>query len=389
MNKEKKDVIERVKQMVADGQMSQDVVERYFPDFPELEEYGDERVRQDLLTLCINLRNGDCVYPPDKPEILEKAISWLEKQGQVKESEISQHENKSCKEICYSLTRDEDERIRKAIIEHFKYHIEEMKQYGSDDYEAEIEELSKYIAWLEKQGEQKTILDAAIVFDWLKKHAKSYVKCEYNEFHHTVEYDGSINVDEMVSDLECYLGQSEQEPAYTVDAPLCESNNGKPVYYEDLKSEDIDAEKASEEYRKYRMSCGITDPVMLGEIESAYYEGATRQISDKWSESDKDRIKELVALIRHSNYTNGVKRKVISWIESLKDRIVPQPKQEWSEEDENGLGNALWAIQQARTIAKDENDMGNLWSAEKWLRTLKERLQRRGEEPSIVKWARK
>ena len=320
MNKEKKDVIERVKQMVADGQMSQDVVERYFPDFPELEEYGDERVRQDLLTLCINLRNGDCVYPPDKPEILEKAISWLEKQGQVKESEISQHENKTCEENADSLTRnngqkpaewsEDDENIRKAIIEHFNYNIEELKQSGCDGYEAEIEELSKYIAWLEKQSEQKP-------------------------------------------------------------------------------TEDVDAAKASEEYRNYRMSCGITDPIMLGEIESAYYEGATRQISAKWSESDNDRIKELVALIRHSNYTNGVKRKVISWIESLKDRIVPQPKQEWSEEDENGLGNALWAIQQARTIAKDENDMGNLWSAEKWLRTLKERLQRRGEEPSIVKWARK
>ena len=45
----------------------------------------------------------------------------------------------------------------------------------------------------------------------------------------------------------------------------------------------------------------------------------------------------------------------------------------WSEEDEVGLGDAMWAIEQARTIAKDENDMGNLWYAEHWLKTLKER----------------
>ena len=48
---------------------------------------------------------------------------------------------------------------------------------------------------------------------------------------------------------------------------------------------------------------------------------------------------------------------------------------EWSEEDEVGLGDALWAIKQARTIAKDENDMGNLWCAERWLKSLKGRVQ--------------
>ena len=47
----------------------------------------------------------------------------------------------------------------------------------------------------------------------------------------------------------------------------------------------------------------------------------------------------------------------------------------WSEDDETGFGDALWAVQQARTIAKDENDMGNLWYAEYWLKSLKERMK--------------
>ena len=50
---------------------------------------------------------------------------------------------------------------------------------------------------------------------------------------------------------------------------------------------------------------------------------------------------------------------------------IKQKPTEWSEEDEAGLGNALWAIQQAKTIAKDENDMGNLWHAENWLKSLR------------------
>lgn len=49
-------------------------------------------------------------------------------------------------------------------------------------------------------------------------------------------------------------------------------------------------------------------------------------------------------------------------------KAIDLTRQEWSEEDEIGLGNALWAIEQARTIVKDENDMGNLWHAEKWLK---------------------
>lgn len=47
----------------------------------------------------------------------------------------------------------------------------------------------------------------------------------------------------------------------------------------------------------------------------------------------------------------------------------------WSKEDEAGFGDAMWAIEQARTIAKDENDMGNLWYAEKWIKSIKDRVQ--------------
>lgn len=46
----------------------------------------------------------------------------------------------------------------------------------------------------------------------------------------------------------------------------------------------------------------------------------------------------------------------------------------WTEEDETGFEDTLWAINKARVLAKDENDMGNLWYAENWLRELKERI---------------
>ena len=55
--------------------------------------------------------------------------------------------------------------------------------------------------------------------------------------------------------------------------------------------------------------------------------------------------------------------------------VYGEQKPAWSEDDEVGLGDAMWAIKQAKTIAKDENDMGNLWYAERWLKSIKGRVQ--------------
>lgn len=48
-----------------------------------------------------------------------------------------------------------------------------------------------------------------------------------------------------------------------------------------------------------------------------------------------------------------------------------RPKQEWSEEDEIYLQDALWCIKQASKVARGENDMGACWSAERWLKSLR------------------
>ena len=89
----------------------------------------------------------------------------------------------------------------------------------------------------------------------------------------------------------------------------------------------------------------------------------------KESEDEKIR-KDIVFYIAANHKDDGEKARWLYWLEKLSEQ-----KSAWSEEDEAGLGDALWAVQQARTLAKDENDMGNLWYAEKWLNSLKSRLQ--------------
>ena len=95
-----------------------------------------------------------------------------------------------------------------------------------------------------------------------------------------------------------------------------------------------------------------------------------------WSEED-ERIYQ--SIMDDSVQENQLNDKQTNWLRDIKYRYFPQPKQEWSEEDEIGFRDAMWAIEQARTIAKDENDMGNIWYAENWLKSLEDRVQPKQE----------
>lgn len=86
-------------------------------------------------------------------------IDWLEKQGKVKESAISQRENQTCKENDDSLTsedeiipdknevRDKDEIIRKRILISTQKDIAATRKAGWS-----TNNLEECIAWLKKQG---------------------------------------------------------------------------------------------------------------------------------------------------------------------------------------------------------------------------------------------
>lgn len=68
--------IDVVKQMVADGQVSQEVAEKYFP---ELKESEDERIRKSLLDYLYTLPN----HFSHNGGLVTDWIAWLEKQGQT------------------------------------------------------------------------------------------------------------------------------------------------------------------------------------------------------------------------------------------------------------------------------------------------------------------
>ena len=113
----------------------------------------------------------------------DSCIDWLEKQGQAKETAISQ-DNKTCKENDDSLT-DEDEMIRKALIGIITNYVDNSNTFKP-----------KMIAWLEKQGKQKPIdkLDPLIDEEidlWIK---------ENTDIHHN-----NNDIVELMRDMSYYV----------------------------------------------------------------------------------------------------------------------------------------------------------------------------------------
>ena len=92
-------------------------------------------------------------------------------------------------------------------------------------------------------------------------------------------------------------------------------------------------------------------------------------------------VKEVCGLSHYINTCN--KRMDMSYTDANFE-LVEQKPAEWSEEDETGLADTMWAVKQARTITKDENDMGNLWYAERWLKSLKDRYTWKPSDEQIT-----
>ena len=64
-------------------------------------------------------------------------------------------------------------------------------------------------------------------------------------------------------------------------------------------------------------------------------------------------------------------KKEIDWLKSLKDRVQPQPKQEWSEEDEKMKRLIISTLTSMGTLNLERYHNMNLDEVKKWLKSLK------------------
>ncbi len=160
----------------------------------------------------------------------------------------------------------------------------------------------EFIAWLKKQGEKKPVLDNALkeAFD---KSRKDYSLEEKKE---ASDYSESI----IPTSIAC--GESE------------------------------------EEYMLHKI------------IEAAYITGKNSMQNHVWNEEDETKLTTAETFIRNTSLigNDGIKEATIDWLNDLKNRV--QPKQDWSEEDENKIESIKGLITMGKFV--DINTTKTIWN---------------------------
>ena len=206
------------------------------------------------------------------------------------------------------LKESEDETIRKALIEmvHDTTGDELWVDYGIHKEET--------LAWLEKQGEQKTEVKYV------------YTKFQIGDTIVEIKPNGYCQPVRVK-----YIGDG----AYS-----CESDDGKR---------------------------SLSFPI----INQDDYELVEQKHA--WSEEDEKKLNYLIALLQNSTMTNvalsATNEGIEDFLKSLKNRVQPQPQQEWSKEDEMMWSSVLQDLQNI----KDDNPIVNIAPEINWLKSIKDR----------------
>jgi len=213
----------------------------------------------------------------------------------------SSPEVRSALEIVFTeLVEDEDEKIRKKIIALFKGQIPSTS----------AEDNKKFVAWLEKQHEQKSTDKVEPKFkvgDIIKP------KC-YNETHSIK----AIGERYYILDVDIKIPFRDED-----DWELVEQNPAWSEEDEEIHRKCICAMRAS--------ACGFPE-------------------EEKFVEQ------------------------VDNWLKSLKDRVQPQPKQEWSEEDDKFFEELHKEFSEGYEDASIEQ-LKDIYSRQlQWLESIKSRL---------------
>ena len=351
-------------------------MEDYESIFPELTESDDERISKHLLYHFRNKTKEEWNGMPVKD-----IIAYLEEQAEHKKFrdsiQVGDKVTKNEDGVLVNLSQlnrvaKKDEKQSEEIIplEEIIRNVWELGNYWKEltkgvcntEHGSQLDYIVKhwkegehYIKSFENQGEQKPADKVEPKFkigDWVVRNGKTLqISCIDTVLDGTFHYWFTKGT---------WLSSKKMENAmlWTIQ----DAKDGDVLYENEtntiliFKSQTCGWIKVYCDFWINKNKFTGTDPADYGIVSEMDLEPATKEQRDL-----------LFQKMHEAGYTFDFEKKELKKIE--------QPKQEWSEEDEAGLNDALWAIKQARTIAKDENDMGNLWYAEDWLKSLKDRVQ--------------
>ena len=263
-------------------------------------------------------------YEKKYKEALERAKQFSEKPYLEDSKGIVEY-------IFPELQESEDERIRKDIISL-------VIKWWKDDGEVESKFSSKnsMLAWLEKQSE---------------KHLENYYEAEKEKADFVG--DGFIECHADFLDFkegDTYWLEYIGDDKYNVrsDNLLGKTYHITPCQLYTIFKKQTWLEKQAEP--KYVLADAVLDNNKDGLIADTIRCKRENQCEQKpWSEEDELCLTETLYLIRNSYSVDDKVERLSNWVKSIKDRLLPQLKQEWSEDDEDNLTDIFVAIDNFHT----------------------------------------
>jgi len=394
--------IETIKQMIADGQISREVAEKYFP---ELRENKDVRMKNFISNELACLRALDEKGTVRYNELTE-AMAWLEKQAEQK-STLPKWKYKS----------DNTPLLRDSLI---------LNEYGcvakspsgalvSDVWVIDYDELIKLPKEeFEKQSEQETLCDKC------KKEQPSHSCQDITALGRcAVEHEQKFYEGDWIACEELSTGKIIRLDGDRYEVEFIDGSKGFPhIDYvdrdfhlwtiQDAKDGDIlySIRVNAIILYKYRSSddihinayCALQKGIFIKQemlwdrdfvpatreqrdlffqkMKEAGYEWNAKKkelkkIEQKssWSEEDEEVHRKCICAMRASACGFPEEEKFVeqvdNWLKSLKDKVQPQPRQKWSEEDENIRLRLIDYLYGKSRLAKDRED------GISWLKSLR------------------
>ena len=254
-------------------------LERIFPELRENKESDSERIRKELIAF---LRENHETGRADETWSLsgiERWIIWLEKQGEPVEINPTEFDTR-----LQTLIGKFDSLPKEELANSLSFYLNVVQNNGT------------YKSY-EKQGEQKP---AKQPYNYeLEEEIEEWLGCE--------AFPEGTNITPLPKAME--IVRETANHFYDFGRKQQSIRN---IQY--TNSQVITPESYINEGQKKGIQIVLDNPQEYGLQKPA-----------EWSEDDENKIEELVVLIRHSNYTDGIKHKVISWLKSLRHQKQWKP----------------------------------------------------------------
>ena len=359
---------------------------------PELRESEDERIMKDVkraISVALDYSYFD-------KETANNCLAWLEKQGYTKKDVDDAYLKGICNTKHELEKQSEQKSVDKIepkfhegewIISNDKkstYQVIEVKRgiyvirdnVDNHEYHIGIEEC-------EKSGRLFTIQDAKAgdvlcykdEISLYKHDIKNCTKQEttFGGFVYYCCYDGKrFIMDSLYSLTE--QDKPDIHPAAKEQRDLLFQKMKEAGYGWDSEKKELKklSQRVISAEAKEALYDKPTDEEMKELLRTEYEKGRADTLSEmksSWSEEDEVKINRIVACLENLNVAdNDILLKDVDWLKSLKDRVIPKPKHEWSIEDERTIAIINNALTESNTPPDDYDKVYD------WLESLKKRI---------------